>query len=94
MDEAWKRWDATDSSRWRAKLGKTIVGVRVEWEEEAIDQKGRESPQTLELAFEDGSAIWLSALEIREKSIYGQQDHITIFFEAEVMARYNPGYRS
>jgi hypothetical protein len=50
-------------------------------------------PQDVKILFENGKEIWISALEIRENSIFGMQDHITIIFDQKTADKYKIGIK-
>jgi hypothetical protein len=94
--ESWDRcasWPATQ--RWSHLVSTRITDVRLYWTywENQDTGKRRYFPQDLEIQFENGNSVTLSAFESRRSQDFAMigMDHITVFFRAEDLKRFNLG---
>lgn len=84
--------DASET-RWSGLLQRQITGAQIywAWQESAADGR-RWGPQDLELTFDGGQVVFISALEVwSARQALGEADTITVFFDADVARRYPVG---
>jgi len=84
--------DVSETTRWKALLGRPIESVDVFWYgcwESGKPVTRVDYPQDLLLRFEGDQARVISALEIRENNWFmGMMDHITVFDDLEMARRF------
>ena len=89
-----RRWDVTHSSGWTALIGQSIVKVTIYWSWVESVAAGRvHFPQDLELEFESGTLVYLSASHYDKKKdvLCGLSDDISVVFGIALARKYRIG---
>ena len=88
-----KKYNVTENQEWTELIGRKICGIKSFWSYCSLINEGKQNhyPQDVQINFENGKNIWISAFEIRDETNFGMQDHITIFFDKQTAEKYNIG---
>lgn len=84
-------WDVTANQYWAPLIGKAVNEVKVYWSWARYEGREiEEYPQDLEVAFEDGSKIYLSASQYNEETdtLWGMSDDVAVVFSLDIAKRY------
>ena len=88
-------WDVTGCSRWTPLLGQEITAAGTFWSWISPGENGAERsdyPQDIQLTFESGERVFLSAYEVREDGFrMGMMDNVTVFFDSTVAESHQVG---
>ena len=89
-------YEVSQHEEWLPFLHVPITAARSHWSYlttfKGWFKKGERTyfPETIELTFEHQKSIFIAAIEIREKGdIMGAMDHVSVFFDREVIEYYN-----
>jgi len=89
---AMKAWDVTNSVRWQKLIGKKISRVKVFWSWVESNSIRSNYPQDIEIVFENGEQVFISAFEFRtDGSRFFSMDNITLFFDKSVASEFQIG---
>lgn len=83
-------WDVTKEIKWKGYIKQKIKEVKIYWAEVEYDLKKAKYPQDVEIVFENGKSIFISAYEFRDDGFeMGMMDNITVFFDSKIAAKHN-----
>ena len=83
--------DVSESNYWSDRVGQKLKSIRSYWSYVMTDGKPNKKyyPQDIELTFENGLSVVVSAIEIRQDGqVSGMADHISVFFDSETAKKY------
>jgi hypothetical protein len=89
-----KVWDVTEEQNWAKLVGKNILRTRVHWSWAQYEgQEKQDYPQDVELEFDDGSLVFLSASQYRKDTdtLRGMSDDIAVIFGENTAKHYKLG---
>jgi hypothetical protein len=86
-------WEVSETSRWRSLVGQEITGAQIYWDWQQVGSHPRQwGPQDLELTFQGGAVVFISALEIAPgHDPFGHTNNVTVIFDEHVARRYPVG---
>lgn len=79
------------SSYWKERIGQKIKSIKSYWSyvKSAGSPEKQYYPQDLELSFENGLNVIISAIAIMpDGQVHGMADHISVFFDSETAIKY------
>jgi hypothetical protein len=83
------------SSYWKERIGHKIKSIKSYWSyvKSSGSPDNRHYPQDLELSFDNGLNVIISAIEITpDGQFHGMADHISVFFDSETAMKYGAKY--
>jgi hypothetical protein len=86
--------DVTEEQNWANLVGKNISRTRVYWSWAQYEgQEKQDYPQDVELEFDDGSLVFLSASQYRKDTdtLWGMSDDIAVIFGENAAKQYKLG---
>ncbi len=88
-----KKYNVSDNPNWTELIGKKINRIQSYWSYWNLlnDEKRNYYPQDVQIEFESGENIWISALEITDSKPMGMKDYFTIVFDKEIADKFKIG---
>lgn len=83
--------DVSQSQYWSDRVGQKLNNIKSYWSYVMTGEKPDKKyyPQDIELSFDNGLNVIVSAIEIRpDGQINGMADHISVFFDSEAAIKY------
>ena len=85
-----------NTKKWTGLINKKVVGIKSNWEYYQYQGKKEKHfyPQDVQIEFENGKFVYISAMEISDDKPMGMKDHLTIIFDKKIADKHKIGIKN